>query len=1159
MKLAATTLDDKYVQTSGTMFMTGTQALVKLALLQRTLDAARGLNTAGFVSGYRGSPLGNFDIALWGARELLDRNQIRFQPAVNEELAATACWGTQQAMLMPDAKYDGVFAAWYGKGPGVDRSGDALKHGNLAGTARHGGVLVLAGDDHMSKSSTLAHQSEQALIAALIPVLNPPSVREYLHLGLAGWALSRFAGVWVGLKCLGDTVESSGTIAFDLEHARFDMPSLGEDFARLRAPLATLQTRLEEEAVIVHRLEAARAFARHNRLDRPLWRPATRRLALVTAGKPHVATLQALSDLGIDRRAGEALGLGIYNVTMPWPLDVDSLRDFVVGYDEVLFIEDKRAIVEPQAAHALYNLAPEMRPRVTGKRGLDEAPLLPSHGELSPAVIRRAVLTRLAATGPLDPGLIARADHLDSHEARVLGAVRTVAPRTPAFCSGCPHNRSTRVPEGSIAMGGIGCHTIAIAMPDRPTLRPTQMGGEAANWIGMSPFVRRPHVFQNLGDGTYFHSGVLAVRAAVAAGVNVTFKLLYNDAVAMTGGQPLDGKLTVPQLAQQLKSEGVGRTCIVTDEPAKYRDVSGVPSDVEVRHRADLIALEKELRELRGVTAIIYDQACAAEKRRRRKRGIYPDPHKRYFINSAVCEGCGDCGRVSNCVSLLPQQTAFGIKRRIDQGSCNKDYSCVDGFCPSFVTVVGGRLRRGVERDDGGRCETLAASLPKPASPLLERPYDILVAGIGGTGVVTVGALLGMAAHLEGKACTVLDQTGLSQKNGAVFSHVRLAPEQGDLTTARIGIGGTDALIGCDLVVAGSADAASICDATRTKGVVNTHAVPLARLQQDARWELPAESYLEVLSTSTAIDADDRFDATDLAEKLFGNALLANVILLGAAYQKGLVPLDESTLLRAIELNGVAIPQNRRAFLWGRIAVADQRAAADATGGGTSVRKLPETFEEILAHRQAHLTEYQNGAYARSFLAFIERVAEREQAVAPGRRDLARAAAIGLSKLMTYKDEYEVARLFVEPRFRSELQAQFEGAYRIRFNFAPPFLARRAASTGEILKIELGGWMWIMLRGLATLRFLRGSWLDPFGWSAERRMERELVEEYQAAIEQACALLSAANYDCALEIAKLPEIVRGYGHVKRASVEEYRASLAKLIARLHAGELAAAA
>jgi indolepyruvate ferredoxin oxidoreductase len=1151
--LATITLDDKYTLEKGRIYLTGTQALVRLPLLQRQRDVAAGLSTGCFISGYRGSPLGGFDQALWGARRFVERNHVKFQPAINEELAATAAWGSQQIGLFPGAKYDGVFALWYGKGPGVDRSGDALKHGNSAGTAPHGGVLALAGDDHTCKSSTLAHQSEFAFVDALIPVLNPAGVEDILDLGLYGWAMSRFSGCWVALKTVAETMDSSASIAVDPGRVDIILP---EDFTM---PPGGLNIRwpdppLDQEARL-HRFKipAAIAFARANRLDRVVIDAPRPRLGIVTTGKSYLDVRQALEELGIGDEEAAVLGLRLYKVAMPWPLEPDGISRFADGLEEVLVVEEKRAVIEPQLKEQLYNRPTDRRPRVLGKVNEAGEWMLPSNGELSPAQIARAIARRLVALG--SPHWLAeRVARLDARERQIGGtAGGNVVPfaRTPYFCSGCPHNTSTRVPDGSRALAGIGCHYLSQFM-DRNTATFTQMGGEGAAWIGQAPFVDTPHVFANIGDGTYTHSGILAIRAAVAAGVTMTYKVLFNDAVAMTGGQPLDGGLTVPRVAAQLAAEGVRRIVIVTDEPHKYPPGTEFPQGASVRHRDELDAVQRELREEAGVTAIVYDQTCAAEKRRRRKRGRFPDPPQRVFINDLVCEGCGDCSAASNCLSVVPVETEFGRKRAIDQSSCNKDFSCLNGFCPSFVTVHGGGLRKRNAADlSGGDLPPL----PEPTLPALAEPYGILVTGVGGTGVVTIGALLGMAAHLEGKGVAVLDQLGMAQKGGAVMSHVRIAESPEQIHAVRIAAGSARLLLGCDLVVSASAEALSKAAPGTTRAVVNKHQIITGEFTRNPDLAFPADELRAGVAAAVGQGGADFIDATGLATGLLGDSIATNLLMLGYAYQRGLLPISAAAIEQAIELNGVAIDFNRDAFLWGRRAALDPvavEARATPPRGVPDTHRLSESLDEIVARRVAYLTQYQNAAYAEDYAARIARLREVEAARVGDAMTLTEAAARALFKVMAYKDEYEVARLYAETDFAARVAEEFEGPYELRIHLAPPLLARRDPATGHLKKRVYGPWMLGAFRVLARLRRLRGTAFDPFGRTAERRAERRLIAEYRTVLDEIERGLAPGNHAVAVELARLPLDIRGFGHIKQESQRSAKAREAGLLVRFRA-------
>jgi indolepyruvate ferredoxin oxidoreductase len=1141
-------LEDRYTRARGRVYLTGVQALVRLPLDQQRRDAAAGLRTAGFISGYRGSPLGTYDLALWQARAALESHHVRFEPGVNEDLAATAVWGSQQANLLAGPKYDGVFGIWYGKGPGVDRSCDALKHGNYAGAAAIGGVLVLTGDDPGAKSSSIAHQSEHALIHCGIPVLNPSSVQEYLDLGLYGFALSRYAGCWVGFKCLTDTVDSAASVDVDPERVRVTLPADFTPPAGLHIGWTNYPLQVEAR-LYQQRLPAAQAFVRANGLDRVALGGERRRLGIVTAGKAYLDVRQALDELGIDDGLAAELGLAVYKVAMTWPLEPENARRFCAGLEDVLVVEEKRPVIEEQLARLLYNDA--HRPRLLGKRDERGAPLIPSEGELAPPLVAQAIRAWLECRAPELARRLRPAPP-------ALAAAPPGLMRLPSFCSGCPHNTSTVVPEGSVAQGGIGCHGMAVWMPDRPTLAVTQMGGEGANWIGSAPFTSVPHIFQNMGDGTYFHSGLLAIRAAVAAGVSVTYKLLVNGAVAMTGGQPIegepmDGAVTAPEIARQLAAEGVRRIAVLSDDPDKYAPGS-FPPGVSVHPRDELARVQKELREVKGVSALVYDQTCAAEARRLRKRGQLPDPERRIVINELVCEGCGDCSVQSNCISIEPVETELGRKRRINQSSCNKDYSCLEGYCPSFVSVLGGSVRQASR--EGARADAaLFETLPLPALPELERPWNVLLTGIGGTGVVTVGAILAVAAHLEGKGCSELDVTGLAQKNGAVSSHVRIARRPEELHATRIANGGADLLIACDLVVATSPENLPRVGEGRSVAVVNSDVAPTADFASRPDLDLRPDAMEATLRRAAGEAACHFLPASRLATALLGDALATNLFLLGYAFQIGRVPVSLAALERAIELNGRATEWNLRAFAWGRLAAHDRAAVDAAAKPLLEGRAEPETrtLDALVAHRADFLGAYQSAAWAQRYRDFVARVAARERSLGDGRDDLARAVARYLFKLMAYKDEYEVARLYTDGSFRRQLEREFEGDYRLRIHlspqFLPGFLAPRDPETGRVKKWSIPAPLMLAgFRVLAALRRLRGTPFDVFGWGAHRRLERRLIDEYRQTVEELLEGLSAENRPLAVEIASLPEHVRGFDSVKERHLAEVREKERELLA-----------
>jgi indolepyruvate ferredoxin oxidoreductase len=1148
----AVTLDDKYLLDRGRVYLTGTQALVRLPMMQRQRDLAAGLNTGGYISGYRGSPLGGFDQALWQAKRFIKKNHIEFQPGLNEDLAATALWGTQQIHLYPGAKYDGVFGMWYGKGPGVDRSGDVLKHANYAGTSKHGGIVALAGDDHMAKSSTTAHQSEPAFIAAGIPIIHPASVQEYLDFGLHAFALSRYSGLWVGFKVLSETVDSSASVYVDPHRIEIHTPTdfmLPPESVHIRWPDDWLG---QERRVVTLKHPAALAYWRANRLDRLMLGRPDARFGIVTVGKSYLDVRQALDELGIDDAEAERLGMAIYKVALVWPLETQGAVAFADCKREILVVEEKRPIIEQQLKDALYNAPADKRPVVVGKTDERGQPLLKTDGELTPFEIANAIVSRLGVEG-LSERTRQRFDALKRRAGRQVRNEAGMA-RVPYFCSGCPHNTSTKVPDGSMAMAGIGCHTLAIGM-ERNTKTFTHMGAEGVPWVGAHHFTDVPHVFQNLGDGTYFHSGYLAIRQAIATNTNITYKILYNDAVAMTGGQPHDGNVHPWTISQQVHAEGVRRIALVSDDPHKYPVGTEWAPGVTFHHRDQLDEVQRELRDVKGVSVLIYDQTCAAEKRRRRKRGTYPDPAKRVFINQAVCEGCGDCSVASNCLSVTPVETEFGTKRAIDQSSCNKDYSCLNGFCPSFVTVEGGRVRH-------GKAETLPAAAttgepPLPPAPTLpsvaDKPYGVLITGIGGTGVVTIGALMGMAAHIEGKGATVLDQLGMAQKGGAVVSHVRVGSSPEALHAVRLGAGSANLLLGCDLVVSAATDSLARLEPGASRAIVNTHETITGEFTRHPDLAFPSHTLRLSIEAAAGAEAVDFLEATKLATGLMGDSIATNLFLLGYAYQKGLIPIGHEALEQAIELNATAVQMNLGAFRWGRRAAHDRAAVekliVPAADNVVPFVRPSTTLDEIVAARVKLLTGYQNAGLAERYKVLVERVRKVEDQRGPSGTKLAEAVARNYAKLLAYKDEYEVARLYAEAAFAANLSQQFEGDYKLKFHLAPPLLASRDPKTGHLLKREFGPWMLPAFKLLAKLKFLRGTAFDIFGYSPERKTERALIGQYESLVDELLAGLTPANHALAVKLASVPDDIRGYGHVKDAHLVKAKRKEADLLAQ----------
>ncbi len=1165
--LETVTLDDKYTLGSGRAFMSGVQALVRLPMLQRVRDAAAGLNTAGYVSGYRGSPLGGYDQALWQAKAHLAGQNIVFQPAVNEELAATAIWGTQLLDLFPEKKkFDGVFGIWYGKGPGVDRSGDAFKHANMAGTARHGGVIAVAGDDHVAKSSTAAHQSDHIFKACGLPVFFPSSVQEILDLGLHAFAMSRFAGVWAGMKTIQEVVESSASVEVDPDRVRIVLP---EDFAM---PPGGVHVRwpdhaLEQEARLFDfKWYAALAYVRANGLNRDVIRGERDRFGLIASGKAYNDTRQALHDLGLDEAECARLGIRVHKVGVVWPLEATIARRFAQGLQEILVVEEKRQLIEYQLKEELYNWRDDVRPNVLGKFDEDEGDasggewsrpnpsahtLLRAKADLSPAIIARAIARRLKKLG-LDADTARRIDEriafIDAREA-ALASIPAGGERTPWFCSGCPHNTSTRVPEGSRAAAGIGCHFMATWM-DRSTVTFSQMGGEGVSWLGQAPFTTEAHIFANLGDGTYYHSGVLAVRQAIAAGVNITYKILFNDAVAMTGGQPIDGTLRVPEMTRELDAEGAKKIVVVSDEPGKYEAVkSRLAPGVTVRHRDELDAVQRELREIPGCSILIYDQTCATEKRRRRKRGTLATPARTVLINELVCEGCGDCSVQSNCLSVEPVETEFGRKRQINQSTCNKDFSCVKGFCPSFVTIEGG-TRKAPAREKRGDLASMPP-LPEPALPLAGEAYGILVAGVGGTGVITIGQLLGMAAHLEGKGVVTQDAGGLAQKGGAAWSHVQIANRPEAIFTTKVETAKADLVLACDAIVAATRPTLQVMRPQHSFVALNNHGTPTAALIGNPKWQFPGARCEETIVATVGRGLLGAFDAEQAAVQLLGESIYTNPLLLGYAWQLGRIPLTRAALLQAMALNGVQVRNNQAAFEWGRHCAHDLAAvqALFAARAEPSPGDTP-TLAARVARRVEFLRGYQDAAYARAYEDFVARVATAEARLGAGTA-LAEAVATNLFKLMAYKDEYEVARLHRDPAFLEKVESMFEGDYRIVHHLAPPLVARRN-DKGELVKQPYGPWVRKLFALLAKMKGLRGGALDVFGRSEERRVERALIAEYRACIEELLRGLSAECLPLAVEIAGIPDEIRGFGHVKARNLEAARAKWERLMAQWRA-------
>jgi indolepyruvate ferredoxin oxidoreductase len=1138
----AVSLDDKYAKDTGPIYVSGTQAFVRLLIEQARFDRRRGLKTAGFVSGYRGSPLASLDQEAWRAAGHLAAHDIVFTPGLNEDLAATSVWGSQQVGFYPGAKFDGVFGLWYGKAPGVDRCGDVFKHANFAGSARHGGVLALAGDDHAAKTTSTALQSEPIFAACMMPTLAPAGLQDFVDLGLFGWALSRFSGLWVGFKVTEANVGASGIVSLDPARPDFRAPDIALPPGGLNARWP--DDRIPQEARLrLHKIPAALAFARANGVDKRVFDPPKARLGIVAAGKSYLDAKRALDELGIDESRAAALGVRLLKLALVWPVEPETMAAFAHGLDEIVVVEEKAGFVEDQIKAILYDRPADRRPRIVGKADESGRPLFPAVLDFDSNHVAAVIARRLLRLGDA-PDLRHRLAALEGRAPN--DATPPALARSPFFCSGCPHNTSTRVPEGSLALAGIGCHSLAILQGRAQSF--THMGGEGAQWIGLAPFTSMPHVFQNVGDGTYYHSAALGIRAAVAAKVNITFKLLYNDAVAMTGGQPVEGAPTVPQITRQLAAEGVARIVVVSDDPEKYPTRADFAPGTAFRHRDELDAVQRELRETPGVTALVYDQTCAAEKRRRRKRGTFPDPARRVFINPRVCEGCGDCGQVSNCVSVVPVETKYGLKRAIDQSACNKDFSCLKGFCPSFVTVEGGQLAKRAKAPPAFD----HAALPAPSAPAdAGRPWSVLVTGVGGTGVVTIGAVLGMAAHLDGKACVVADIVGMSQKNGAVFSQLTFGPSLAALSAAQIAAGDADALVACDLVAAAMPEAMGKLAPGRTRAVVNLHRQHIGAFAQNPDLAYPADEMRRRLDVRLDAARSDWLEATRLALALVGDSIGANMFMAGAAFQRGLIPLSAGAIERAIALNGAAVAANLAAFRWGRRAIAEPDAvnALLADDPGAALAASPASLAALVDDFARELAAYQDAAYAGRYRRLVERAVAAEASAVPGREDLGRAVARYGFKLMAYKDEYEVARLYTDTRFLEDLKAAFDGTVRLKVHLAPPLFAPRDPETGLPQKRPYGAFAFAGFRVLKRLKRLRGTRWDPFGRTAERRGERQLIADYEALVTELAAGLSPANHALAVELASLPERIRGFGHVKARHLAEVKPRWAALLTK----------
>ncbi len=1125
-------LDDKYDLEKDRVFISGTQAVVRLVLTQKQRDRNAGLNTAGYVTGYRGSPIGGLDHAMWRSEKQLNENDIVFSPGLNEDLAATALWGTQQAEMRGEGKFDGVFGVWYAKGPGVDRSGDVFRHANLAGTSKNGGVIALMGDDHTCESSTTAHQSEFHFLDVAIPVLNPAGVQEIIDYGILGYAMSRYAGTWVGIKCVKDNIEATEVVDGSIDRIKivipdeFELPESGLNIRPNDHPL------VQEARLHDYKRDAILAFVKANKINKMITNGGkSPKVGVITTGKSYLDVRLALDDLGIDEVRASDLGLRLFKIGCVYPISKDELKEFAKDLDMIIVVEEKRSLIEVQVREELYGT--ENQPICVGKKDEEGNWLFPIKGALDSNNIAVAIGERLLRFNE-DDKLAEKVAHLKDAQ-QVLATTKSVAERIPYFCAGCPHSTSTHIPEGARAYAGIGCHYMAQWM-DRDTEGYTQMGGEGANWIGERHFSTRKHVFQNLGDGTYNHSGIQAIRAAVAVNANMTYKILFNDAVAMTGGQPNEGGLSVLQIANEVTASGVDRLVVVTDEPEKYPSNTKWPTGTSVHHRSELIPVQEDLAKVNGVSVMIYDQTCATEKRRRRKRGTFPDPDKRVVINELVCEGCGDCGVKSNCVAVGAVETEFGRKRQIEQSSCNKDFSCVNGFCPSFVTVHGAKIKKG----KGAVTAKSSVEVPMPEIASIDGTYGAIITGVGGTGVVTIGAIIGMAAHLEGKGCGIIDMAGLAQKGGAVASHVRIANSPEDIKAIRIAASGADLILGCDMVTTASSKVLSSIEKGKTIVVVNSHEKLSGEFTHNVDFSFPTKKIIQTIIERTGEQSVSVVEAQKLATALLGDAIGTNMFMLGFAWQNGGLPLSHDALSKAIEMNGVAVEMNLAAFEWGRLAAHDLSALpASEKGRGEMLdhRRISENLDEMIERRKDGLVQYQGKMLARKFEKLVEQVREAEKLLGTESEDLTRSVVQNLYKLMAIKDEYEVGRLFANGAFEEQLKSQFESWDRLEFHLAPPATAKRDAK-GHLIKKSYGAGMMKAFGWLAKLRWLRKTPFDPFGYSAERKIERRLLADYISTINEILDKLNAENCEAAVALASYPREIRGFGHVKEAAIEK---------------------
>ena len=1125
------TLEDKYLKNEGKIFATGSQILVKLPLVQKKLDEKVNLNTSGFISGYRGSPLGVYDKALWEAQTYLKKNNILFSPGLNEDLAATAVWGTQQPNLMSKSINDGVFAIWYGKGPGVDRSGDAFKHGNSAGTSKNGGVLVLLGDDHASKSSTIAHQSEFAMLDAQIPVLNPSNLEDLFNYGIFGWALSRYSGLWVSMKCITSNMDSSASININLDNLSFQSPdNNSESDVHIRSNDVILE---QEKRIYQNKIPAAVKFANANNINKYLWKPEKKKLGIIATGKGFSDTMDVLDLLGIDKKSSKDLGIHLLKMGMSWPLDTEKIENFSSDLDEIIIVEEKRSFLENHVRSHLFNYKNKPK-RIVGKLDEKNNSLIKESFTLVKSDLKQVLASRISKNCNYENN-----NQIINTEKKQSYLDKNYIERSPYFCSGCPHNTSTRVPDGSKAMAGIGCHFMSLWM-NRSTSLFTHMGAEGANWIGMSSFVEDSHIFQNIGDGTYNHSGLLAIRAAVASKVNITYKILYNDAVAMTGGQPLDGVPTPQRISHQLYGEGVAKVALVSDDIKKYSKKSEFSQITSFHDRKELDSVQKDLRKIKGVTAIIYDQGCATEKRRKRKRGIIKDPTNKVFINHLVCEGCGDCSTKSNCVSVEPLNTKFGTKRKINQSTCNKDFSCVDGFCPSFITIENANVRTKAAVKDN--IQAKLASVPKPQSAKINKEYNIVVTGVGGTGVVTMGALIGMAAHIENKQVTVLDQIGLAQKGGAVLSYIKISKANREILSSEISQSSTDLLLGADLVVSASTEVRDLISQRKTVALVNDNETPLSRFVLDPDFSTDNSLNKKLIRKNTS--KTEFLNTSEISQLIFGNNIYSNIFQIGYALQKGLLPIKAESFIRALELNNTKINENINAFNWGRIAAADIKFLVKKLDLGiTDAKKI--SLKEMIDEKYQELIKYQNKKYADKFKRKVLNAERKISKLAIKNDEYIENLVKNLYKTMAYKDEYEVARLFTDGRFSKELNSAFESYDKIYLHLSPPFLGLKDKMTSLPRKIKVTSKVLLVFRILKKLKFLRNTFLDPFSYSYERKRERELINKLFETLDFLNSKINKNNYYDAIHVLQAFSIVRGYGYIKLRNFKKFDTELKK--------------